>query len=39
MAYYVYDAKPLFDPRMTFCQLDFWEQSSLKFVSKYIDFL
>ena len=35
MACHLYDAKPLPEPMMTYCQVDPLEQTSVKFESKY----
>ena len=38
MACRLFDAKPLSIPMLGYCQLDHWEQTSLKLLSKYKDF-
>ena len=38
MAWRLFDAKPLTKPVLTYCQLDPWEQTSVKFESKYKTF-
>ena len=38
MAYPLFSAKPLSEPMLTYWQLDPWEQTSVKFQSKFCDF-
>ena len=39
MACRLFGAKSLSEPMEVFCQLDPWEQTSMKFISEYSDFV
>ena len=39
MACRLFGAKPLPEPMLAYCQLDSWEQTSVKFESKYKTFI
>ena len=39
MAYRLFDAKPSSKPKLGYCQLGPWEQTSVKFCSKYKTFI
>ena len=38
MAFRLFGAKPLHQPMLAYCQLDFWEQISMKFESEFYNF-